>query len=69
MATLTARKLTTGALLTLVSMLAGAQSNLSSDEDPWLWLEDVTAERSLDWARARNAESQDVLESDARFAA
>jgi prolyl oligopeptidase len=29
--------------------------------DPYLWLEDVSGERSLDWARARNAESARVL--------
>jgi prolyl oligopeptidase len=26
----------------------------SAEEDPYLWLEDVTAERSLDWVKARN---------------
>lgn len=26
-------------------------------EDPWLWLEDVTADKSLDWARQRNQTS------------
>ncbi|MBM3984902.1 MAG: S9 family peptidase [Planctomycetes bacterium] len=29
--------------------------------DPFLWLEDVTAERSLDWARAHNVHSQGEL--------
>src|SRR5262245_26521463 len=33
----------------------------SIPEDRFLWLEDVTSERSLDWARARNAESASVL--------
>ncbi|MFC1440136.1 prolyl oligopeptidase family serine peptidase [Streptacidiphilus sp. N1-10] len=28
-----------------------------ADEDPYLWLEDVTGERALDWVRARNEES------------
>ncbi len=32
-------------------------------EDRYLWLEDVTAEKALDWARARNAESARVLET------
>jgi prolyl oligopeptidase len=31
--------------------------------DPYLWLEDVTAEKALEWARARNAESARVLEA------
>ena len=32
-------------------------------EDRYLWLEDVTGEKALDWARARNAESAKVLET------
>ncbi|HSD67228.1 MAG TPA: prolyl oligopeptidase family serine peptidase [Vicinamibacteria bacterium] len=32
--------------------------------DPYLWLEDVTGDRALEWARARNAESARVLETD-----
>jgi prolyl oligopeptidase len=34
-------------------------------EDRYLWLEDVTGEKALDWARARNAESAKALENDA----
>jgi prolyl oligopeptidase len=34
-----------------------------SPEDRYLWLEDVTGERALAWARARNAESAKVLET------
>src|SRR6185503_18532529 len=33
-------------------------------EDPFLWLEDVTAERSLDWARAHNTKSTGELVDD-----
>jgi prolyl oligopeptidase len=36
--------------------------------DPFLWLEDVGGDRALDWVRARNADSQKVLTTDARFA-
>ena len=32
-------------------------------DDSYLWLEDVTADKSLDWARARNAESAKALET------
>jgi prolyl oligopeptidase len=32
--------------------------------DPYLWLEDVTGDRALDWARARNAETAKALEDD-----
>lgn len=33
--------------------------------DPYRWLEDVTAERSLEWARAHNAKSQGELADEA----
>ena len=32
-------------------------------EDRYLWLEDVTGEKALDWVRARNAESAKTLET------
>src|SRR6185295_13554699 len=38
-----------------------ADKTSPTPEDRFLWLEDVTAEKSLDWARARNAESAKVL--------
>jgi len=34
-----------------------------NEDDPYLWLEDVDSARSLDWARARNAETHDALET------
>lgn len=37
------------------------ESQAESPADPFLWLEDVTAERSLEWVRARNAESTGIL--------
>lgn len=39
-----------------------------TSEDPFLWLEDVEAERSLDWARERNAITQAAIEQDPGFA-
>jgi prolyl oligopeptidase len=35
--------------------------------DPNLWLEDVESPKALDWAKARNAETQATLEADPRF--
>jgi prolyl oligopeptidase len=35
--------------------------------DPFTWLEEVESPRALDWARAQNARSLDVLEKDARY--
>ena len=54
------------ALLLAVSTAAGstaaeADKTAPAPEDRFLWLEDVTGEKSLDWARARNAESAKVL--------
>jgi len=37
------------------------------DVDPFLWLEDVTGERPLDWVRDRNAESVEALAGSERF--
>ena len=36
--------------------------------DPYLWLEDVLGEQALDWVRARNAASREVLTAPASFA-
>jgi prolyl oligopeptidase len=36
--------------------------------DPYLWLEDVGGERALDWVRARNQDSQEVLAATPLFA-
>ncbi|KAA9150003.1 S9 family peptidase [Amycolatopsis acidicola] len=38
-----------------------------ADEDPFLWLEDVTGEAALDWVRARNTETLDELAGGERF--
>ena len=35
--------------------------------DPYLWLEDVSGQESLDWVRKQNAKSQEVLEADKDF--
>ncbi|MEV6679047.1 prolyl oligopeptidase family serine peptidase [Streptomyces erythrochromogenes] len=38
-----------------------------SDEDPYLWLEDVSGEDALGWVRERNAETVDALTGDPGF--
>jgi prolyl oligopeptidase len=43
--------------------VAGDAVKAPAPEDRYLWLEDVTGDRALDWARARNAESAKVLET------
>ena len=37
------------------------------DEDPYLWLEDVTGDKALEWVRARNAKTQSKFEADPNF--
>jgi prolyl oligopeptidase len=51
-------------LLALIASSAGAQSPTMSPtmNDPYLWLEDVQSEQSLNWARERNAVTQGFLE-------
>ena len=36
--------------------------------DPYLWLEDVTGDAALDWAREQNSRAQQALEADPGFA-
>ena len=38
-----------------------------SDQDTYLWLEDVASSESLDWARKRNLESEQSLVEDPAF--
>ena len=44
-----------------------AQAKSGMGEDPYLWLEDVTVERSLNWVREQNALSTKELESSPNF--
>src|SRR5579875_4009848 len=47
---------------------AAAPAAAASD-DPYLWLEDVSSQRAMDWVNAHNAKAQAVLESDPRYQA
>src|SRR5258708_5185885 len=40
-----------------------------TEDDPFLWLEEVEGARALAWVRAENARSLAVLEGDPRYAA
>ena len=46
-----------------------AERTASAAEDPYLWLEEVSAEKALAWARERNGESRGELEAVPGFAA
>src|SRR5688572_11204828 len=55
--------------LPLVGSL-GAQvvKSIPAPEDPYLWLEDVSGEKALDWVKARNSESGKELAEASGFA-
>ncbi|HCK83726.1 MAG TPA: S9 family peptidase [Hyphomonadaceae bacterium] len=43
-------------------------SSLGSEQDPYLWLEEIESERALTWVREQNARSLAQLEGDPRYA-
>ena len=51
------------AMSTAGTAAAGDAPKAPAPEDRYLWLEDVTGDKALDWARARNAESAAVQET------
>jgi prolyl oligopeptidase len=55
----------------LAAALAGAASTTAlaqaGTDDPYVWLEDVYGQRSMDWVNAHNSKSQAVLEADPRY--
>ena len=51
------------ACATTVFTLPHAFAADAMTDDPYLWLEDVSGTRSLDWARARNGETARALET------
>jgi prolyl oligopeptidase len=53
-------------LLTVGAASADAQQPASSN-DPYIWLEDVSSQRSMDWVNSHNAKTQAVLEADPRY--
>src|SRR3954463_910678 len=49
--------------------LAGVAKAAPATEDPYLWLEDVSGSRAMDWVNSHNAKSTAVLEADPRYKA
>ena len=58
-------------LLTLALLASAAVTPIAASaqaaEDPYLWLEDVSSPRAMEWVNARNAFSTKVLEADPRY--
>lgn len=55
-------------LLALAMTTLLIQPARATDDDPFLWLEEVQGERALAWVRARNAQARAALEAHPRFA-
>jgi prolyl oligopeptidase len=53
-------------IMTFGAGAAAAQQNAPSD-DPYIWLEDVSGQRAMDWVNSHNAKSQAILETDPRY--
>src|SRR3954467_5063006 len=53
-------------ILAAASLAAAAQAQAVAD-DPYLWLEEVSSPRAMDWVNAHNAKAQAVLEADPRY--
>ena len=60
------RKLLVFTLLAAASGLSAAPAQTASD-DPYLWLEDVSSPKAMEWVNAHNARSTAVLEADPRY--
>jgi prolyl oligopeptidase len=52
--------------MTIGSAAANAQQSAVPD-DPYIWLEDVSGQRAMDWVNSHNAKTQAVLEADPRY--
>lgn len=50
-------------------MAAVSASAAATEDDPYLWLEEVEGEQALAWVKERNAHSLGILEQDPRFEA
>ena len=47
----------------VLSTLLTASPAVQAQEDPYLWLEDVTGDKAMAWVRGQNAVTQPLLES------
>ncbi|MEO6154160.1 MAG: S9 family peptidase, partial [Thermomonas sp.] len=60
--------LSNACLMAGLAMAGGASAQSASSDDPYAWLEDVTAERSMDWVKAHNAKTEAELAGTPEFA-
>jgi prolyl oligopeptidase len=53
--------------MTIVGIAGHSHAEPPASDDPYLWLEDVSGNESLDWVREQNATAHDALEANAEF--
>ena len=61
------RAVTGVAVAAAMMMSANATDHNDTDDDPYLWLENIEGEEALNWVRAQNDRSLEALQSDPRF--
>jgi prolyl oligopeptidase len=59
-------RLTKMTIIAAATLAAAAQAQASAD-DPYLWLEEVSSPRAMDWVNTHNGKTQAVLEADPRY--
>ena len=59
--------LSNACLVAALAMSAAASAQSAPSDDPYAWLEDVTAERSMDWVKAENAKTEAELAGSPEF--
>ncbi len=52
---------------TILACLCSPVAAETTSDDPFLWLEDVSSPRALDWVRAENARSLKILQADPHY--
>ena len=60
-------QLSNACLMAGLAIAGGASAQSAPDDDPYAWLEDVTAERSMDWVKAHNAKTEAELAGTPEF--
>ena len=61
-------RLTLLALAAAFAVAAPVAHAQTPPTDPYIWLEDVSSPRAMDWVHAENAKTLGVLQGDPRFA-
>ena len=55
------------AAMSLISTASLSQTAQQTQEDPYLWLEDVMGEKAIAWVKEQNAKTQKLLEAEPQF--